>query len=259
MAQAWIPGVDRQPEGNGGSMVGGPPRAVWHVTWSALNTSGHMPSFDAIVNYLKEVNYAPHLMWDPWTGRIVQFYGAGESARALENQSGGAETNRQGKHCIQVEVYFTPGAIVGGKKYNTVADTPCKGLDEIVAWMRTLGIPDAWPAGWPKWSGNSRSVSTWETRAGHYGHCHVPENDHSDPGPMPKNMFEEDDVSAAEVWDYPIDTGNGGEPWRAKSVLGNIEKDQDKTNAELAEVRATQAEQGAKLDAILAALAPKEA
>lgn len=266
MALAWMPNVTRQPEGNGGSMVGGPPRAVWHVTWSELDGHGRMPAFDNIVNYLKSVNYCPHIMWDPFTGRIVQFYGAGESARALANQSGGVETNRMGRACIQVEIYFTPGCIVNGKKYSTVADTPCKGLDEIVAWMRSLGIPDAWPSGWPQWSDNSRSATKWQTKAGHYGHCHVPENDHSDPGPMPRSMFKEaDDVTpqdiekiAEAVWTYMIDTGDGGKPWRAKSVLGNIEKDQDRTNELLAEVQAKQAEQDAKLNQILAALAPEE-
>lgn len=45
----------------------------------------------------------------------------------------------------------------------------------------------------------------------------------------------EDDVSAEDVWNYPIDTGDGKKPWRAKSVLGNLEKDQDATNAMLKE------------------------
>jgi hypothetical protein len=148
-----------------------------------------MPSFNAISNYLRSVDYCPHLMWDPWTGRIVQFYPADKSARALRNLPGGAETNRMGTRCIQVEVFFSPGAVVDGKRYDTVAETPCKGLDQIVAWMRTHGIPDVWPLGWPKWSGNSRTASTWKAKAGHYGHCHVPENSHTDPGPMPAEMF----------------------------------------------------------------------
>jgi len=189
MAQLWMPGAERRPEGNGGSMVGGPPRAVWHITWDQLGPGGKMPSFDAIAGYLQRVNYCPHLMWDPWTGRIVQFYPADQSARALANRAGGVETNRQGSRCIQVEVFFSPGAVRDGRTYKTVADTPCKGLPEIVAWMRGLGIPDRWPLGWPTWDRNSRSASTWQTTGGHYGHCHVPENDHTDPGPMPKGMF----------------------------------------------------------------------
>ncbi|MBO2461572.1 peptidoglycan-binding protein [Actinomadura sp. LCR2-06] len=128
-------------------------------------------------------------MWDPWSGRIVQFYGAEESARALEHPPGGVETNRMGSRCIQVEAWFSPGCVVNGKTYATLADTPCKGLEDIVAWMRTLGIPDVWPSGRPQWSGNSRSAATWRGKAGHYGHCHVPGNSHGDPGPMPSGMF----------------------------------------------------------------------
>jgi hypothetical protein len=184
-----MPGAEKRPEGYGGSMAGGPPRAVWHITWDELGPGGKQPSFDAIAGYLKSVNYCPHLMWDPWSGKVVQFYPANQSGRALGNMSGGVETNRMGRVCIQVEVFFSPGAVRAGKKYLTVADTPCKGLKEIVAWMRSWGVPDEWPLGWPKWSGNLRSARTWRTEAGHYGHSHVPENDHTDPGPMPRTMF----------------------------------------------------------------------
>jgi hypothetical protein len=227
MAQLWMPGAERQPEGNGGGMVGGPPRAVWHITWDRLGPGGKMPSFNAIAGYLKNVNYAPHIMWDPWTGRVVQFYAADESARALANASGGVETNRQGSRCIQVEVFFSPGAVVGGQTYKTVADTPCKGLGGIVDWMRSLGIPDVWPSGWPQWSGNSRSATTWKSKAGHYGHCHVPENDHTDPGPMPRGMFKEKngmaltDADAAKVADavknvtYNLSGDKAKESWQA--------------------------------------------
>jgi hypothetical protein len=194
MPELWMPGAEQRPENNGGTMAGGPPRGVWHITWDELGPGGKMPSFDAIMNYLKNVDFCPHLMWDPWSGRIVQFYPANRSARAVRNLSGGVETNRMGKVCLQVEVFFAPGAVVNGKKYITVADTPCKGLGEIVEWMRTWGVPDVWPNGWPKWTGNSRSSSGW-AKAGHFGHSQVPENDHSDPGPMPRSMFEEDDMA----------------------------------------------------------------
>ena len=199
MADLWMPGAERQPEGNGGSMAGGPARACWHITWDSLDERGRQPGFDNIAGYLKNVNYAPHLMWDPWTGRIVQFYPANQSARALEHPAGTAETNRQGSVCIQIEVFFSPGAVRDGKRYDTVADTPCRGLPEIMAWLRSWGVADEWPSGWPAWSGNSRSLANWRTRSGHYGHCHVPANTHSDPGPMPRSMFtgqaqEEDDM-----------------------------------------------------------------
>lgn len=218
MPELWMPGAERQPQGDGGSMAGGPARAVWHITWDSLGPGGRQPAFNSISGYLQRVGYCPHLMWDPWTGRVVQFYPATQSARALSHPAGTAETNRMGSVCIQIEVFFSPGAVRDGLKYASVADTPCTGLPRIMAWLRSWGVKDAWPAGWPQWSGNSRSLSAWRGQSGHFGHCHVPANDHSDPGPMPRGMFtghaeaghaEEDDmpeyvsVGTSEAQDLP--------------------------------------------------------
>jgi hypothetical protein len=48
-------------------------------------------------------------------------------------------------------------------------------------------VPDVWPAGKPSATAaaaakNSRARATWQGKGGHYGHCHVPGNDHWDPG-----------------------------------------------------------------------------
>lgn len=52
----------------------------------------------------------------------------------------------------------------------------------------------------------------------------------------------EDEVSAADVWNHPIDTGDGKAPWKAATVLGHLEKEQDTIKAELAAMRAEVAE-----------------
>lgn len=62
---------------------------------------------------------------------------------------------------------------------------------------------------------------------------------------------EEDDVSAKDVWDEPIDTGDGGKPWRARTVLGHLEKSQDRIEAKVDAGNAAVAE----LSKALAALA----
>jgi hypothetical protein len=54
-------------------------------------------------------------------------------------------------------------------------------------------------------------------------------------GTLAKGVEEDDDVSAADVWKHPIDTGDGGPKWAAGSVLGHLEKAQDETNAMLKE------------------------
>jgi hypothetical protein len=176
----WLPGATRSPQSGGVTLDKSlPPRAVWHITWDRLGADGSQPKFSAVSNYLKNVGYCPHIMWNPFTGEIEQFYPASVGGRALKYN------NQDGQVCVQIEVFFTPGCIVNGKKYNTVAETPLKGWDALIAWLQSLGVPNVWPLGAPQWANNSRDVATWNGHAGHYGHCHSPGDDHTDPGPMP--------------------------------------------------------------------------
>jgi hypothetical protein len=176
----WCPGAVRSPQpGGGGLDTSLPPRTVWHITWDALKPDGSQPEFSAVSSYLKNVGYCPTIMWNPFTGYMEQYYPASQSARAL------VAWNQDGAANVQVEVFFTPGCVVGGVKYATVADTPLVGFDTLLAWMDSLNIPRAWPLGSPQWSGNSRDPLIWNAQAGHYGHCNVPDNTHTDPGPMP--------------------------------------------------------------------------
>jgi hypothetical protein len=118
-------------------------------------------------------------MWNPFTGYMEQYYPASEGSRAL------MYNDQDGAVCIQVEVFFTPGCVVDGVTYQTVADTPLKGWAELLDWADSLGVPRVWPMGAPQWAGNSRDVATWNGNAGHYGHCNSPGDTHTDPGPMP--------------------------------------------------------------------------
>lgn len=61
---------------------------------------------------------------------------------------------------------------------------------------------------------------------------------------------EEDDVSAKDVWEYGIDTGDGGKPWRAGTVLGHLEKSQDRIEAKLDQLLAEQADIKARVTAL---------
>lgn len=176
----YCPGAVQVPQAGGGGLdTSLPPRAVWHITWDALKPDGSQPQFSAVANYLKNQGYCPHIMWNPFTGYIEQYYPASQSARALSAWNG------DGAACVQIEVFFTPGCVVDGVKYNTVAETPLKGFDQILDWLDGLGIPRTWPLGSPQWQGNSRDSNTWNSKGGHYGHCNVPDNTHTDPGPMP--------------------------------------------------------------------------
>lgn len=230
MPDLWMPGAERRPVGNTGAMNGGPPRATWHATsndndWTYAAESAYFGSGGAGV--------APHLVWDPFTGQICQYFPANSRALALKNATG-EQTNRTGSVNIQIEVVFTNNETVAGRRYANIADTPCKNLGQIMAWLRSFGIPDVWPGGAPKaWARQTVSLDTWRTRGGHYGHCHVPGNDHIDPGPMPA-LFgaiptspissEDDDMPtpqeiATAVWNSYEKDPQGGDPIRTGAVM----------------------------------------
>lgn len=157
----------------GGAMdhPGSGPRFVWHTTESPAGGD----YFAGVAAYLIRVSNEPQVIYDPATDRIGQFGPLNQSARALKND-GTRRTNREGAVCIQVEVLG-------------YADKPwTKGFDKakavnfgrLLAAGRAWGIPDVWPAGPPSKSGRPRDI--WQSKAGHYGHIHVPGNDHTDPG-----------------------------------------------------------------------------
>jgi hypothetical protein len=182
MTDLWMPGAARHSLGNTGAMNGGPARAVWHITsnehdWTFKNELGWFTGGGADV--------APHLLWDPFTGEMAQMFPADSRSLSLQND-GAVKTNRTGKYCIQIETVFTQGETVDGKKYNAVKDTPCKGLDQIMDWLRSLGIPDVWPGGAPTgFVRDTVSAEMWATEGGQYGHNQIRGNSHVDPGPMP--------------------------------------------------------------------------
>lgn len=72
---------------------------------------------------------------------------------------------------------------------------------------------------------------------------------------------QEDDVSAKDVWTYPIDTGDGKAPWRAGTVLGHLEKSQDRIEAKidaLAKIAGANVDVNALAAELLKELSPAE-
>jgi hypothetical protein len=63
--------------------------------------------------------------------------------------------------------------------YAQLDDTPCKGWDDLHAWVKSWGVADAWPNGRPE--NCTRNEKTWETKSGWYPHKGTPENTHDDP------------------------------------------------------------------------------
>lgn len=185
MVNMWLPGAVVHNIGNTGSMDGGPSRATHHTTsnatdWTFKNESAYFSNGGRAV--------APHLVADPFTGEIAQYFPADSRALALMNYND-IRTNRTGQYNIQIEWVFTRGETRNGKKYENLDDTPMKAWPTIHAWLKSLGIPDTWPGGAPTaWARDTVSLDTWMTKGGQYGHFQVPGNTHVDPGPM-GNLF----------------------------------------------------------------------
>lgn len=129
---------------------------------------------------------APHVLWDPFTGAFAQFFPATSRSKALADAPGGTRTNRAGEVVIQIEALFFPHCRVGGHVFARLVDTPCRGWDDLHAWISSWGVPDVWPMGRPtSLSRNTCPADRWKTEGGWYAHAHVPENDHVDPGSWP--------------------------------------------------------------------------
>jgi hypothetical protein len=149
------------------------------MTWHTYEAPYRLTAAQGAASLIRAGNEA-HFVFHPHGG-LVQLLPATVAARTLANPSGGVQTNRLGRVHLQVEV-------IGYASCPFTSDLTAKGradLQRLVNFARAHGIPDMWPAGPPPaYPGgrSARSVATWVTRSGHYGHSQVPENDHGDPG-----------------------------------------------------------------------------
>lgn len=184
MPDLWMPGATRLDIGDHQPTDGGPAKAIPHITWDR-NASAAKPadlvSYETLRSYFSGSGkgVAPHLLWDPFTGRITQFVPANSRSKSLADAPGGTRTNRAGSVVIQIEALYFPYCRVGKTIYPKLTDTPCKGWPELHAWVKSWGVPDAWPNGRPE--NCTRNASNWASKGGWYPHAAVPENDHQDP------------------------------------------------------------------------------
>lgn len=184
MPELWMPGATRLDIGDHAPTDGGPAKAIPHITWDENATAAKpldLVAYEKLRSYFSGSGkgLAPHILWDPFTGRFTQFVPANSRSKSLVDLPGGTRTNRAGSVVIQVESLFFPYCRVGTAVYPRLVDTPCKGWTELHAWVKSWGVPDAWPNGRPE--NCTRDEHTWETKAGWYPHAAVPENDHQDP------------------------------------------------------------------------------
>ncbi|MER5715697.1 peptidoglycan-binding domain-containing protein [Streptomyces sp. NPDC002132] len=192
MPDLWMPGATRLDVGDHAPTDGGPAKAIGHITWDRNATAAKpldLVPYERLVDWFGRNpdgrKVAPHILWDPFTGRFTQFVPANSRSKSLADAPGGTRTNRAGSVVIQVEALYFPYCRVDGKVYPSLVDTPCKGWPQLQAWVRSWGVPSDWPMGRPTSFAANRSASTWATRPGWYGHSQVPENNHQDPGSWP--------------------------------------------------------------------------
>ncbi|MFI6443835.1 peptidoglycan-binding protein [Kitasatospora sp. NPDC050543] len=191
MPDVWMPGAERHDIGDHAPTDQQyPPRAIAHITWDKNATPSNpqdWESWEDLVSYFTGSGKAsaPHIVWDPFTGRVAQLVPANSRSKSVMDLAGGTRTNRAGSVVIQVEAVFFPNCRYGGKVYQRLVDTPCAGWDRLHAWIASWGVPDVWPMGRPVDFTSRRDEHTWETQGGWYAHAHVPENDHQDPGSWP--------------------------------------------------------------------------
>ncbi|WP_331445874.1 hypothetical protein [Streptomyces xanthochromogenes] len=269
MPDLWMPGATRLDIGDHAPTDGGPAKAIAHITWDENATAAKpadLVPYENLVAYFGRNDsgkaVAPHLLWDPFTGRVTQFVPADSRSKSVADTAGGTRTNRAGSVVIQVETLFFPYCRTGGKVYPRLVDTPCKGWAELNAWVRSWGVPDTWPMGKPVDFSSNRSESVWESRAGWYAHAQVPENDHQDPGSWPA-FIEEDDMALSQddinkivsaVWNRQESAGAGSEPSRTGAVLGWMDTVHNKQTDAIAALAAQVTALTVKVDALSARL-----
>ena len=171
---------------DGGSMVGGPSRIVLHTT----ETLG-VPRYGDITG----LNSAPHFTVHT-DGSVYQHHDIDRAARALRNVAGGVQTNRQGVHCVQIEI------VAYAKNGSNLPGPQLSALRSLIAWIRAqTGIPATWRTisrGSHCYGASSpcrMSPREWVDFEGICGHQEVSENSHWDPGVFDIGAIVEDDMA----------------------------------------------------------------
>ena len=120
----------------------------------------------------------PHILYDPLTDKLGQYFPFDRTGRALRND-GGRRSNRVGRVCIQIE--FVGYAARPFTNYWKPGPNFRAMMSSIGSWR----IPDRWPSGEPPaypTERDERDRTIWYNRGGWYGHSQVPGNYHGDPG-----------------------------------------------------------------------------
>jgi len=179
------------------------PANLWGATFAP--TRGVLHTTESKGQYRPAGNgtYFGHTSFPHFTvsaGRVWQHIPINRGARALLNQPGGVETNNAG--AVQIEIDWAAADAA-----NIPADTLAAAA-RLVAWISAeAGFSCTWTDkgahDYPPEDGHRlgrepwrMSFDEWTRFRGWCGHCHVPENNHGDPGRLPIDRIfpQEDDM-----------------------------------------------------------------
>jgi hypothetical protein len=165
---------------DGGALNGGAPRVVWQT----LGADPRAMSAGSAAESLDRLGRAPHLVWNPVQGEIVQLIPVLRAGRLLgtpedlsqmvppqpqaaADELGGA--NAEGRICVQIGVVAFA--------WDPFTSRPMTGLQPILDWLDLWGIPRRWPAGAPAPFPHGLTACgdrrIW-ARGGHFGASQVP-------------------------------------------------------------------------------------
>lgn len=157
-------------------MTGGPYKGVLHTT-----EGGTLAGADGA--FRKNRSW-PHFLIGRLNGRAVvwQYLPINLAARALRNETGGVQTNRDS--AVQIEI------VAYASKPGEIAPDVMAELRDLMVWIeKQTGIrpvaptfkayPSSYGANGVRFSG-----VVWDGFSGWCGHQHVPENSHGDPGAL---------------------------------------------------------------------------
>lgn len=172
-------------------MTGGAPRAVWLTLGTAPGTVSVQSAASRLISERRPC----HLIWDPVTGDVAQLISVLRAGCALgaSDHLGWApgrvrlrpeDVNAEGRVCVQIGVLGHPG--------EPFTDGTLVGVEAIVSWLDSWGVPRRWPAGRPEGYrldvpataaaiADRRSRVAW-ARGGHFGASQVPGCDNAGPG-----------------------------------------------------------------------------
>ncbi len=219
MSDAWLPGAKRLWDStDGGPLNGGAPRVVWQT----LGADPRAMSAGSAAESLDQLGRAPHLVWNPVQGDIVQLISVLRAGRLLGTpedlsqmappQPGAdadrlAEANAEGRLCVQIGVVAFP--------WDPFTSWSMTGLRRILDWLDSWGIPRRWPAGAPAPFPHGLTTCgdrrTW-AKGGYFGASQVPGLTAAGPGAIDVEQLTagaEGKASAASAGGLDAYLGNG--------------------------------------------------